>query len=52
MKNIVKKKNKLSEETIRSVVEYGEILRRIHNRLVLEGKLHVADGKPIFLNKS
>ncbi len=44
------KKNIFSEETIRSLVEYGEVLRSIHNRLVLEGKVKVVDGKIIFLS--
>lgn len=43
------KKNVFSEETIRSLVEYGEVLRRIHNRLTMEGKVKVVNGKVIFL---
>lgn len=43
------KKSSFSEETIRSLVEYGEVLRRIHNRLVAEGKVKVIDGKIMFL---
>ncbi len=44
-------KKTFSEETIKSLVEYGEVLRRIHNRLVVEGKVKVVDGKIIFLDK-
>lgn len=41
---------KLSEETIKAVRELGEVLRRIHNRLLCEGKIIVKDGKTIFLD--
>lgn len=47
----VKNKQKLSDETVRSVVRLGEILRGIHHRLLLEGKIKVVKGKTIFLNE-
>jgi hypothetical protein len=44
-----KKKSKLSEETIKSAVELGEVLRKIHSRLAAEGKVKVVNGKVIFI---
>ena len=43
------KRKKFSEETIQSLIEYGEVLRVIHNRLVKEGQVKVVNGKVIFL---
>lgn len=42
-------KNKLSEETIKSAVELGEVLRKIHSRLAVEGKVKVVDGQVVFV---
>ncbi len=45
----MKKPNKtktLSDETMKSAVAFGEILRRIHNRLIAEG-YEIKDGKVI-----
>lgn len=47
-KKTVKNEPRLSEETIESVVSLGIILRKIHNRLVAEGKITVGkNGKVI-----
>jgi hypothetical protein len=45
----VKKKSKLSDETIEAVVKLGEVLRPIANRLIAEGKAKVENGKIVFL---
>ncbi|MEI6850036.1 MAG: hypothetical protein WCK29_03280 [archaeon] len=42
----------LSEGELKNLVELGEILRGIHNRLLLEGKVKVENGKTIFLEKT
>lgn len=46
-----KKENIFSEETIKSLEELGDVLRKIHNRLLAEGKIIRKDGKTIFLDK-
>ena len=43
------KRSKMPKETINAVAELGEVLRGIHNRLLLEGKIIIKDGKTIFL---
>ncbi len=43
------KKNIFSEETIKSLTQLGTVLRGIHNRLVVEGKVKVVNGKVTFL---
>jgi len=45
-KSVAKKKPGLSEETIKSVAGLGVILRKIHNRLMAEGKI-IKRGKII-----
>ena len=37
----------LSDETVTALVNLGEVLRRIHNRLIREGKIKVVDEKII-----
>lgn len=41
---------KLPEETIKAVAELGEVLPRIYNRLMREGKITRKDSKTIFLD--
>ncbi|MDP2641992.1 MAG: hypothetical protein Q8P21_01735 [bacterium] len=43
------KESTFSEETMQGLIEYGEALRTIHNRLVKEGKVKVVKGKIVFL---
>lgn len=43
-------KGKMSDETIRSLEQLGEVLRSIVRRLVREGKAKIVDGKVIFLD--
>lgn len=45
----LKKEEPMSEETIQSLLELGAELRKVHDRLVREGKVKVVDGKPVFL---
>ena len=40
-----KKEYIFSEETIKSLEEFGLVLRQIHNRLVKEGKIKKVKGK-------
>lgn len=42
----------LSEEALKNINELGDVLRRVHNRLVKEGKIKVVDGKSVFLTES
>lgn len=43
---------KLSEETLDNLYKLGEVLRRIHNRLLAEGVISIGpDGKVIFPEK-
>ncbi len=44
-----KEKYILSQEEINSISELGEVLRKIHNRLLSEGKIKIKNGKTIFL---
>lgn len=45
-----KKKNLFTEEEIKSFSNLGEVLLRIHKRLVVEGKVKVnKKGKVIFI---
>lgn len=39
-----------SDEAIQNFTELGAVLRRIHNRLVKEGRVKVVNGKAIFLD--
>lgn len=39
------KEHLLSEETIQALIKLSEVVRRIHNRLVAEGKIKVVNGK-------
>lgn len=51
MKNNKPESKKIfSEETRAALMEYGAVLREIHNRLVKEGKVKVVNGKIIFLD--
>jgi hypothetical protein len=43
-------KQKLPEETIKSLIELGEVLRGVCERLLAEGKVRVVDGKIEFLD--
>lgn len=45
---VKKKTNILSDETIKSLIELGEVLREIENRLLKEGKIKVKNGKVIW----
>ncbi len=47
MKRSVNKVPAFSEETIESLKDLGEILLKIHHRLVAEGKVEVINGKVI-----
>lgn len=47
---MVGKMSELSEETLDSLVELGEVLRDICKRLLTEGKIRVVDGKIEFLD--
>ena len=47
-----KKSNIFSQEELDSITGLGEVLRKIHNRLLLEGKIKVKNGKTIFLDKN
>lgn len=38
-----------TEEELKGLVELGEVLRKIHNRLLAEGKIKIVDGKTVFL---
>jgi hypothetical protein len=49
MKSTPKKKNIFSDETIQSLVELGTVLRQIHNRLVVEGKAKIVNGRIVFI---
>ncbi len=40
---------KMSEETIKSLEQLGEVLYSIAQRLVSEGKAKIVDGKIVFL---
>ena len=50
-KLIEKKGNILSQEEIDNIAGLGEVLRKIHSRLLSEGKIRVENGKTIFLEK-
>ena len=50
-KNKPEDKKIFSEETMMAIMEYGAVLREIHNRLVKEGKVKVVDGKSLFLDE-
>ncbi len=39
----------MTKETLDSLEALGEILRKIHNRLLSEGKIIRKDGKTIFI---
>lgn len=44
------RKNKpFTENEIKSIEELGEVLRKIHNRLLSEGKIKRVNGKTIFI---
>lgn len=43
--------HKLSEETIKAAIGLGEVLRKIHTRLVAEGKVKVVNGKVVFIKE-
>lgn len=47
----MKKKQHFSEETMQGLIELGEILRRIRNRLVSEGKAKIENGKLIIIDQ-
>lgn len=38
-----------SQEELDNIAGLGEVLQNIHNRLLLEGKIKVENGKTIFL---
>lgn len=38
-----------SQEELDNITELGEVLQKIHNRLLLEGKIKVENGTTIFL---
>lgn len=44
-----KKPDPLPEETIQALIELGEVLRPIANRLVAEGKAKIVDGKFVMI---
>jgi len=46
-----KPKTTLPEETIQALIQLGEVLRPIADRMVAEGKAKVKNGKLIILNK-
>ena len=46
-----KKSDIFSQEEIDNIAGLGEVLRKIHNRLLSEGKIKVENGKTIFLEK-
>ncbi len=39
----------MTEEALNNVIALGEALRKIHNRLLSEGKIIRKDGKTIFI---
>ena len=43
------KKHIFSQEELDNIAGLGEVLRKIHRRLLLEGKIKVENGKTIFL---
>ncbi len=49
IKNMNKKHTSLSKETMGSLIELGEILQVIHNRLRSKGRVAVEKGKAVFL---
>lgn len=44
-------KNKFTDEEIQQFVELGEVLRKIHARLMAEGKIKMVNGKIVFLDQ-
>jgi len=44
-------KSDLTDEEMDNIIALGEVLRKIHNRLVKEGKCKVVDGKVVWLDK-
>lgn len=46
----MKKKSIFSEEAIKNFAKLGTVLRQIHSRLAIEGKVRVVNGKVIFLD--
>lgn len=47
--NVKKKDNLLSEDSFKALVELGEALRKIHNRMIAEG-YKIKDGKIVKRN--
>jgi hypothetical protein len=43
------KKHLFSNEEVAALIELGEVLRPIADRLVVEGKAKIVDGKIIFI---
>lgn len=41
----------MSDETVKSLEQLGEVLYSIVRRLVREGKAKIVDGKVVFLDK-
>lgn len=46
-----KENNIFSEETIKSISELGDVLRRIHNRLLREGIITIGPDKKVIFPK-
>mgnify|MGYP001583288307 CR=1 FL=1 len=47
----LEKKTLFSEETTESLKDLGEVLLKIHHRLVAEGRVEVKNGKIIIKSK-